>query len=106
MLARTRSCDSVATVGLTMLKAVNGAAARRISLPFIQRERLIEFGLAVLIWSEIAGQHNASFVSSDILEFVLKSRRRVPLVFIRECRDGMTLHVQAGGTIAWVSSDS
>ena len=51
MLVRTRSCDPVTTVGLTMLKAVNGAAARRISLPFIQRERLIELGLAVLTWN-------------------------------------------------------
>ena len=40
---------SVTAVGLTMFKAVNGAAARRINLPFIQDNNLVKLGLAVLI---------------------------------------------------------
>lgn len=40
---------SVTAVGLTMLKAVSGAAARRINLPFIHDKSLVMLGCAVLI---------------------------------------------------------
>ena len=53
----------VTAVGLTMLKAVSGAAARRISLPFSQQKRPIEVGLTVLTdvgWRD-TGRDDASF---------------------------------------------
>ena len=62
MLARYMKPYFVTAVGLTMLKAVSGAAARRISLPFIQHNSLVELGLAVLAgvgWRG-TGRDNAS----------------------------------------------
>ena len=63
MLARYMKPYFVTAVGLTMLKAVSGAAARRISLPFSQHKRPIEVGLTVLTdvgWRD-TGRDDASF---------------------------------------------
>lgn len=84
----------VTAVGLTILKAVSGAAARRISLPFIQRSRLDKLGLAVLTavgWRGM-GRDNASFMASDILVLTVDSQSDVPSSFIRRCRNWMTMH--------------
>ena len=97
MLAMYTKLCSVTAVGLTMLKAVSGAAARCISLPFSQLQRLVELGLAVFTeagWRG-TGRHNASFISSDMSSFVVKLQSCIPLALIGECRNGMTMDVRA-----------
>ena len=40
------------------------------------------------------GEMMRAFVSYDISDLIVKSHSCVPLTLIRECRNGMTMHVQ------------
>lgn len=95
MFAMYTKLYSITAVGLTILKAVNGAAARRNSLPFSQHPRPVRFGLMVLTPTEVGwrgtGQDHASFITSDMSSIVVNSQSCVPLALIRECRNGTTI---------------